>query len=226
MSTYQIPKVKGLEKLSQADMYAIAKAADEIGTEPRFLFTVMSFEAGLDPRARNASSSATGLIQFMPSTARNLGTDIESLRSMSIAEQLPYVKAYFKSYAGRLKTLDDTYLAVFYPAAIGRAEDWVVANEGNAVYTQNAGFDRGKKGYITKGDIVQTIRGVLSRGEAAGFIEVTGPGGFPMLPLVLLLLAGGWLAYQGYIGRRAQLLAQKAVDEAEREYEEVKDWVT
>lgn len=224
MTTYQIPKVKGIEKLSQADLYAGAKTADEMGIEPRFLFAVMSFEAGLDPKARNQYSNATGLIQFMPSTARRLGTDIDSLRAMNFQTQLPYVKAYFKPFGGRLKTLDDTYLAVFYPAAIGKPDDWALP--GGAVYEQNKGFDRGGKGYITKGDIVQTIRGVLSRGEAAGFLEVSGPGGVPMLPLVLLLIAGGWLAYQGYIGRRAQLLAQKAVDEAEREYNEVKELVS
>ena len=43
---------------------------------PDFLLACMAFESGMSfcSSIRNAASGATGLIQFMPSTARGLGT--------------------------------------------------------------------------------------------------------------------------------------------------------
>jgi hypothetical protein len=167
-----IIKVRGIERLSQDDLRALERAASIIDIHPDWLASVMSFESGLNPAARNALSNATGLIQFMPSTANRLGTTISELSRMSFQEQLPYVIKYFGEKAG-LRSLEDTYLKVFYPLAIGKTADWIVAKEGEAVYTQNQGFDTSHRGFITKADITSTIRGVYNRGKAAGEILVT-----------------------------------------------------
>lgn len=162
---------EGLAKLSVADLQAFEQTASIIDVHPNWLGAVMQFESGFNPAARNALSNATGLIQFMPSTAARLGTSIEALRGMSFSQQLQYVIKYFGEKAG-LRSLEDTYLKVFYPVAIGHADDWVVANEGSAVYSQNRGFDTSHKGYITKSDITSTIRGVYNRGKARGEIAI------------------------------------------------------
>jgi hypothetical protein len=161
----------GLTGLSVEDLQAFEQAAAIIDIHPDWLGAVMQFESGFKPAARNALSKATGLIQFMPSTAKRLGTTIDELYGMSFRQQLPYVVKYFGEKAG-IRSLEDTYLRVFYPAAIGHNDDWVVASEGSAVYTQNRGFDTSNKGFITRGDIVGTIRSVYNRGKARGEIAI------------------------------------------------------
>ena len=64
----------------------------ELQIRPNWLMFVMYFESRLNHRAVNRISGATGLIQFMPSTARGLGTTTDALFNMSNVDQLYYVK--------------------------------------------------------------------------------------------------------------------------------------
>ena len=60
--------------------------AGRLGVSEADLYAVMSFETGgtFDPGISNAAGSgATGLIQFMPSTARGLRYQHRSLAGMS-----------------------------------------------------------------------------------------------------------------------------------------------
>jgi hypothetical protein len=78
------------------------------GQKLSYLMAIMSFESdGFNPAARNELSGATGLIQFMPSTAKELGTATDALARMSAEDQLDYVAAYFAPFKGRLNTLED-----------------------------------------------------------------------------------------------------------------------
>jgi len=175
--------VPGIENVSASNLRALKSAAEAIGIPVDFLATVVSFETArtFDPAKRNPYSGAVGLIQFTSPTANRLGTTLSALSSMTFSQQLEYVKAYFAPYRARLSTLADTYLAVFYPSAIGRADDAVIAQEGDPqtgqVYTQNAGFDPDHKGYFTKADIVGAISGLyhsaLSKPRIAIPIETT-----------------------------------------------------
>lgn len=222
----KVAKVRGIEKLSEDELYAAVKAAESLQMDPSWLFAIMSFESGLSPRARNAASNATGLIQFMPSTARNMGTDIQSLANMSFIQQLEYVKRYFAPYAGKMKSVEDAYLVVFYPAAIKMNPDDVIARKGQAVYDQNAGFDKQQTGELTRRMITNTITGVLRAGENAGYIEVGPPSGQWKTPIVVILILGGsYFAYKGYMGKKTKELAERAVHEAQAEYDQVKDLV-
>jgi peptidoglycan hydrolase-like protein with peptidoglycan-binding domain len=197
-SVNTLANVRGLNRLSPADMKALIDTANWIGINPDWLASVMSFESGLNPAAVNqAGSGATGLIQFMPSTATALGTSTTALKQMTFQEQLPYVQRYFAPHRGKLHSLEDTYLAVFYPAFIGESDDTVLGHVGSAIYDQNSGFDRDGKGYVTKSDITSTIRGVLA--SAVG--RVTVPGivvGFAFGGLVASIGIGlaGLLEYQ------------------------------
>jgi len=164
---------RGITSASQEALRLLLSLADEIGVDADWLASVISFESGWNPAARNKYSRATGLIQFMPATAQRLGTTVDDLINMSDVEQMPYVRQYYLPFSGKLHNLEDTYLAVFYPAAIGKSNDWVVGAPGTKVYEQNAGFDKAGKGYVTRGDIVTTINGVYN-GAGGKRIEVTG----------------------------------------------------
>jgi len=66
--------------------------AKELGANPNHLMAIMQFESGISHTNQNRLSGATGLIQFMPFTAANLGTSISALLAMSEIEQLDYVR--------------------------------------------------------------------------------------------------------------------------------------
>jgi len=171
---------RGIERASQAALAALVQTASDLRFDPDYLAAVISFESAgtWDPAVRNrAGSGATGLIQFMPDTARRLGTTTDALAAMTDADQMAYVKKYLEQAGvrqGRVRTLSDLYMAVFAPSAIGKAEDAVLYSSPSSAYTQNAPLDREGKGYITKGDAAGAVQGVYN---AAGGrrIEITAP---------------------------------------------------
>lgn len=141
---------------------------EEIETRLRMpqgsLLAVMKFETGgtFDPGVKNkAGSGATGLIQFMPSTAKSLGTSTDALARMSAEDQLDYVEKYFQPYKGRMKDLKDAYMAVLYPKAVGKPEWYPLFRQDQqpTAYRQNAGLDRDKKGMVTVGDALAAVQG-------------------------------------------------------------------
>jgi len=120
----------------------VIKISNELGIDPNWLMFVMWFESRLKANAINPKSMAVGLIQFMPSTAKALGTSTDGLLKMSKIEQLDYVYKYLKPYKGRMKSWIDVYLAVFYPAAIGKGDNYVIKSD--LVAKQNQIFDLNK----------------------------------------------------------------------------------
>lgn len=130
--------------------------SNELGIEANWLMFVMWFESRLNPQAVNQISGATGLIQFMPSTARALGTTTDVLKRMNNVQQLDYVLAYLRPYKGRMKSWIDVYLAVFYPAAIGKGDNYVIKSD--TVARQNAIFDLNKDLDISVGEIKKVLQ--------------------------------------------------------------------
>ena len=131
--------------------------------DPSVLLGIMDFETGgsFDPAQKNAAgSSGTGLIQFMRSTARDLGTSVEDLSSLSRSEQLTWVEKYLDQYESKIKGGDvaDVYMAVLYPAAIDKPDSYALFTRGTLAYTQNRGLDKDGNGYITKAEAASTVR--------------------------------------------------------------------
>jgi hypothetical protein len=103
----------------------VKQVCSELGISPNWLMAVMYKESGVNPKAVNPNGGATGLIQFMPATAKGLGTTTQALYSMSNVDQLDYVKRYFQPYAKWIKSYADLYLVTFFPAALPMAENWI-----------------------------------------------------------------------------------------------------
>ena len=110
----------------------------------------------MDPKARNPNGGATGLIQFMPATARGLGTTTEALSRMSATEQLAYVEKYYAPFKGRINSGTDLYLATFWPAAVGKPDSYNIG--GAEVARVNGIFDLNKNGQITAGEFREYYR--------------------------------------------------------------------
>jgi peptidoglycan hydrolase-like protein with peptidoglycan-binding domain len=153
--------VIGIEKTSVSFRKKVFEIADELDVDPNYLMAAMSFESGgtFSPAVRNAAGSgAVGLIQFMPSTARSLGTSTSALARMKPEEQLDYVKKYFRPYRGKLRTLEDVYMAILYPVAIGKDPNHVLFRSPSVSYVQNKGLDDEGKGYVTVADATEKVR--------------------------------------------------------------------
>lgn len=115
----------------------IVKVARAVGAHPYDLANMIHVESGLTFEAdeMNPSSGAVGLIQFMPNTARMLGTSTAALARMSPITQMQYVQQYLdrvrtgnwvdgtagaRTTPVTLDTPQAVYMAVFFPAAA----DW------------------------------------------------------------------------------------------------------
>lgn len=127
------------------------------------LMSCMCFETGgtFSPTIRNgAGAYYFGLLQFGKAAATDMGTTVDDLIKLSAIEQLDWVFKYFDMWAKRgkrLSRLEDFYLTIFYPAAVGKKADEVIfradVEKEKLGYTQNRGFDFNKDGKITVGEI-------------------------------------------------------------------------
>ena len=144
----------------------------KLGINPNWLMVVMHNESGInaqivnkqkgdssDPYTRSAYR-ATGLIQFMPTTAIWLGTSTQALYKMTNLEQLDYVYKYFKGFAGKIKSYFDLYMITFFPVAVGKPDDFVIQSKSVSASTiarQNPSFDINKDFKITVGEAKQSM---------------------------------------------------------------------
>ena len=170
VSTPSLTKARTGMQMSGLDPAFQAKAqqvANNLGVSLEDLIGIMNHESGLNPAIPNPYTGAVGLIQFMPNTAKSLGTSIDALKNMSAIEQLDYVEKFYKPVAGKAKDIGDLYMYTFLPAAVGKPDDFVLGASGSgikvfginqdALYNQNKVFDADKKGYYTVGDVKRRI---------------------------------------------------------------------
>ena len=154
-------------KVSKEFSDKVISESKKLPIEPSWIMLVMQLESGLNPQAVNPISNATGLIQFIPSTAVELGTTVGQLLNMSGVEQLDYVFKYLKNVQqrqGRYSTYFDVYLSIFYPYSISQDDDYVMGSERGLAYAQtvarqNPTFDVSKDGTITKGEFRKWFEG-------------------------------------------------------------------
>lgn len=94
---------------------------------PNWLMGLFELETAgtFDPSITN-KLGYTGLIQFGEAAAKDIGTTTAKLRQMTALQQLKYVELYLRRYKNRISSYADVYLAVFFPAAIGRPDGWVL----------------------------------------------------------------------------------------------------
>jgi hypothetical protein len=138
----------------------VHRLSDKYDVNPNALLAVMDFESGIDPTKENmAGSGATGLIQFMPKTAASLGTTTEQLAGMTRAQQMVYVEKYLDQFpAIQGGNIEDIYMAVLWPKAIGKDAGYPLFRQGTIAYKQNAGLDTNKDGTVTKFEAAAKVK--------------------------------------------------------------------
>lgn len=160
--------------------------AAKLNTTSISLLACMHFETGgtMSPSIQNKSTRATGLIQFIPVVAKENGTTVEELAKMTRAQQMDYVDKYMTRWLGRVKnpTLEDIYMAILWPRAIGEPNNYALFTKGTKAYAQNP-LDLDRDGAVTKAEAASKVRArvplveqALARARANPVVT-TGSGG-------------------------------------------------
>lgn len=169
----------------------LSRISESLGMNPEDLLTVMFYESGLDPAARNKKSNASGLIQFMPDILKGLGFhgSHDDFRQLDAADQLDYVEKYIRNqmnYGGRpFKSATQYYVANIWPVALrsqgvinqdphtpiielnpkSQKYSNVSLEQERAAYQQNSGLDINKDGVISYGDLESVMHNVKNSPE-------------------------------------------------------------
>jgi len=148
------------------------------------LMACMHFESGgtyRPDKQNNGGSNYWGLIQFGTAAVTDLSKTyglnitLDDVKRMSQLDQLDLVFKYFEMWQKRgkvYKRLEDFYLTIFYPAAVGKGPDEVLFRKDSPVpieaksYLQNSGFDINKDGDITVGEICTRLYDTYYSGMA------------------------------------------------------------
>jgi hypothetical protein len=142
----------------------------ELGIDPTFPMKAAMHESEARAQAWNHASNTVGLIQFTPETLKYLGFPgtYRDMQGLTAAQQIPWVLKFYKPYAAYIKSPALAYVLTYLPSLVKEASesplgnDFVLAQDGGKLswaYNANPGFDHGKKGFITVGDLQQTIDG-------------------------------------------------------------------
>jgi hypothetical protein len=120
------------------------------------LYDIINGESNFDPSARNPSG-ASGLFQFMPQSAAELGYNTDQIAQMSPVQQLNV----YDEYLDRWNYNGDNHLGMMQaaPAYASRSGGSVIYPVGSAAHTQNPGWRPSNGGHIT----VQSINDYYNR---------------------------------------------------------------
>jgi hypothetical protein len=136
--------------------------SEKLNIPPEWLMSVMYSESRFNSKAVNfKGSGAVGLIQFMPNTAKELGTTTAKIGKMTELEQLDFVFQYLDIYRkkyGEYKSLTDLYLAILYPKAREGEICFELYGFPSKAYKQNKGLDYDKNGSVTTWDIEKRMQ--------------------------------------------------------------------
>ena len=163
---------------------AVLWIEQQLGLSADALMCCMHFETGgsFSSTVKNAAgSSGLGLIQFMRATIegpqgmlakrpalRKLAANHAALANLTAVQQLTFVFYYFQAFGKDLSSwsLEDTYMAILYPRAIGKPMSWPMPwAAGSLAYKQNRGLDLNKDQVITKAEAAAGVSKRKALGE-------------------------------------------------------------
>jgi hypothetical protein len=160
----------------------IHEVANRLQIKPEWLMVVIWIESTFNRGIVNKFSGTVGLIQWTISNVckfwnlrtpeliynkngslvftKEVSKVHQIVKDTSGVEQLEKVYDYLKPYVGRMKTVNDVYFAIFYPAAIGKGADFQLGSERSIkwmrlVYAGNKALDQfgDKDGLLEVSDV-------------------------------------------------------------------------
>lgn len=163
----------------EAFIAKVKAVSSTLGIDPNWLMLVMYKESRLNPAAVNPVNGASGLIQFVGSTANAMGYTLAQIRAMSNLDQLDLVQKYYWPYRSKLKSAIDLYMATFFPVGIGKPDDWTIqaaSIPASLIAAQNSGIDFDKNGAITIAEVKRWFFAGLPQSVLDALQKKNGPG--------------------------------------------------
>ena len=111
----------------------VEQLAQKYNVSVQDLYAVMSFETGgtFDPAQENmVGKGATGIFSSCHQQQRDWEHLLKKLSKMTRTEQLKYVDKYFSNKGIEGGNLDDLYMAILFPVAVGKPDNFVLFGEG------------------------------------------------------------------------------------------------
>jgi hypothetical protein len=139
----------------------ITEIAAWLQIDPNWLMQVMYAESKLKASAQNIQKGrliAAGLLQW--TKASGTPGAPQSMLQRNHLQQLDWVKEYFKPYRGRMHSYFDVYLVTFFPAAVGKPDNYVFATSrlsASLIASQNPAVNIVKDGKITMAEFKQYV---------------------------------------------------------------------
>jgi hypothetical protein len=147
---------------------------DAGGPRPEYLLPVLYFESGFRPDVQNhAGAPYYGLNQVSGTTLQSGGVDPSDYLTWPASRQLStFVRSYVLNAVnnyGSLRSATRVEQANFLPATLKTATSLssVLASQGDAYYSANAGFDKNKTGQIT----VQDLANAMAKSAASSAVQ-------------------------------------------------------
>ncbi|OJW79575.1 MAG: hypothetical protein BGO69_12660 [Bacteroidetes bacterium 46-16] len=129
--------------------------------DPNWLMQVMYAESKLKASAQNIQKGrliAAGLLQW--TSASGAPGAPQSMLQRNHLQQLDWVKEYFKPYRGKMHSYFDVYLVTFFPAAVGKPDNYVFSTSrlsASLIASQNPAVNIVKDGKITMAEFKQYV---------------------------------------------------------------------
>jgi len=152
---------------------SIITVANQLNIKSEWLAAVIYNESKFNSKALNPISNAVGLIQWMPSSLPK-GLTTKDMLNLSDVEQMHYVYLYFLPYKSKIKNIYDVYVCVFFPAALGKTDDYIFQTtrlSAQLIATQNKIFDLNKDGKITLLEFKKYIKQIMIPKRYINFID-------------------------------------------------------
>lgn len=169
----------------------VRDVSKKLSIPPEWLMAVMHSESKFDASVGNRhGSGATGLIQFMPATAKDFNISVQQLKNLSHVEQLDFVYRYLDAKRNQYRdyeSLTDLYLAILYPRALAQDYCYTLYAKPSDDYRMNSGLDQNKDGRVT----VQDVDKYLQHLYPTAYVVTKNPDN-PLLPSGNRRMVTGW----------------------------------
>jgi hypothetical protein len=153
----------------------VIQISEDRGANPNFLMSCIAYATNTTFRKDmvNPVSGSVGLIQFNEKMARMLETSTMMLVSKNEIDQLTFVQRYLNLYPNKSRTLEDMYMAIFCPQAIGKSVDFVCYDEKRdpTEYKINRHLDVNHDGKIQKGEAVSPVNAMYTLGRSKEWLR-------------------------------------------------------
>jgi hypothetical protein len=196
--------VAGIQNFTNAERYKLIQVSKASGANPELVAATISIETAgtFDPKIKNPTSTASGLFQWIKSTAMSVhGLTPEQIRAMNACAQLDLIRDYYKKLAPNgIKIPGDEYVAVA-GGPLGAPDSAIAYPAGSGGAAANTGWDVNKDGAVTVGEIRSLVLGRAAAARKKPPIYVTPESCSPsgggrkrgnlLFPLFVVAAAGG-----------------------------------